>query len=71
MTDLQAGRGPKINRLARSLFWLAVSLLLASHGADPLGAPPFAKYAVIGLGLIALVTSIWLQRRTDRRINRK
>ena len=71
MTDLQAGRGPKINRRARALLWLAIFLLLASHGADPLGAPPLAKYAVICLGLIALASSIWLQRRSEPRIKRQ
>lgn len=67
MTDLQSGRGPMNNRRARALLWMAMLMFLASHGADPLGAPPLAKYAVIGLGLIALVSSIKLQRRSDRR----
>ena len=71
MTDLQAGRGPKINRLASALLWLAIFMLLASHGADPLGAPPLAKYAVIGVGLIAVVSSIWLQRRSERRVTQQ
>ena len=71
MTDLHAGRGPKINRPAGTLLWLAVLLLLASHGVDPLGAPPPAKYAATGLGLIVLVTSIWLQRRSERRKKRQ
>lgn len=39
MTGLQAGRGSRINRRARALIWLAMVMLLASHGADPVGAP--------------------------------
>lgn len=70
MVDLQEGRGPKPNGIARAVTWGGLVLLTARLPAEMLGAAPIIQDALFLVGLLAVFGGLAWQERSERKARR-
>ena len=68
--DLQEGRGPKPNCVARAVTWGGLVLLAARLPAEMLGAAPIIEDALFLVGLLAVFGGVAWQERSARKAKR-
>ena len=70
MVDLQEGRGPRTNGIARAVTWGGLLLLAARLPAEMLGAAPIIQDVLFLAGLFAVFGGVAWQERSERNAKR-